>query len=100
MHHRVDAILRVRSREIRDRNWMDVSRTKILGRPLQRGNETIIAESCVQVCRERGVLCRRNKFPLAKGHGENWRCQDRDSYENVWQSPARSECEVRDEERR
>ena len=30
-------------------NWMDLPGEKILGRPLQPGNETINAESCVQV---------------------------------------------------
>ena len=36
--------------KVGNRNWMDIPRAKILGRPIQRGNETSIAESRLQVC--------------------------------------------------
>src|SRR5213083_467247 len=49
-HHRVDAILRLRSGKIGDRDWMDISGAKVLGRTSQPRNETTNAGARVQVC--------------------------------------------------
>src|ERR1700730_17498776 len=79
---------------------MDVSRAKILGRPVQRGNETIIAESRLQVCWERCFLRRGRQRSLPKGYGKSWRDQSRNGYEDVRKSFCCSEREVRDQENR
>ena len=78
--------------------WLDISGEKILGRPVQRGNETIIAESRLQVCRERCILRRRRQHSLSKGDGKSWRDQSRNGDTGLRKSSAGSEFEVCDEE--
>src|SRR5712675_20166 len=77
---------------------MDVSGAKILGWPIQRGNETIITESRVQVCSERCVLRRGRQRSLPEGHGKSWRDQSRNGDAGVRPSSARSGSEVHHQE--
>src|SRR5882724_5010957 len=77
---------------------MDVSRAKILGRPIQRRNETIIAQSRVQVCSERCVLRRGRQRSLPESHGKSWRDQIRNGDAGLRQSSARLESEVHHQE--
>jgi len=77
---------------------MDISRAKVLGWPIQRRNETIIAESRIQVCWERCVLRRRRECSLPKSDGKSWRDQSRNGDTGVRKSSAHAEPEVRDQE--
>jgi len=77
---------------------MDVSGTKILGRALQPRNEKFIARACVQVCSNRGFPRRRKEHPFPKGHWKSWRDQRWNRGKGVWESSARSQREVRDQE--
>src|ERR1700693_242746 len=77
---------------------MDVFGAKLLGRALQPGIETINAGSCLQVCCERGFLCRAKEHSLPEGHGKNWRNQKWDGEKGLWKRSAFSQRKVRNQE--